>query len=822
LKNFTKIFFCLFAATHSKPTYQATPITQKESKLEYLPIPSNNSSNKIVSYKPSAIVKKKDDSNESKAEEKSSVSSTIVSESTSTDVNNKDKSGEKKSSSSSHSKSHKSSSHKRDSHSSSSSSSHKHKHKSSSSSSSSSRHRSSSDSSRRSSSKHKSDHKHKHRDKDRERDKSDSDKDRKKESSSKKRKHSSNEDDSNSESKEKKSIDQVNDSVQSMELDNNDEDDYDDFAEDEIESQCRMIFESYKVPTETTDNNTQNNGKASSQQDNQSEDILYEGKKRHAHENASKIFKAPTVVKQNHTLAALMTNVKRHDEAIQKAIEQKELAQKEIAALQADIKEKEENFTPLVNPLIFVRPPPKRPAIAPISQRMAIEAAKRRVMELNKSMQQKSFTAAQTSSKSSGRVAHVPTNISDVDASKLAPPVLEANQTKISCNIRTQFYKMMVKHCLEIYSLPADAFERAQNEELQVMKKCSVVSIYKTSAMLAINRLKKEAETNSSKKSTPKMLSHDVVLAGAAGARVSWSVNNKHKIGNSESSLLTIDNCSSSQAYNLILECILNEQQLQENGYPRSSLTRGSAQFYVPKRVKPQNGCDDDFYCARCHKVFNTSIYDEKHADLCNYHAKRSGFRRGHSDNFYYCCQAPAGSTGCCYADYHVLDYIDYDNLAGFVTTMDKHDDDYVCTKNDIFALDCEMCYTVQGLELTRITIVNFNEKVVYDKFIRPQNRVIDYNTRYSGITKETLETPDALSLPEIQAVLLSMFHSKTILIGHSLESDLKALKMIHSYVVDTSVLYPHKMGPPKKRALKTLCIEHLKKIIQEDGEIFI
>lgn len=65
------------------------------------------------------------------------------------------------------------------------------------------------------------------------------------------------------------------------------------------------------------------------------------------------------------------------------------------------------------------------------------------------------------------------------------------------------------------------------------------------------------------------------------------------------------------------------------------------------------------------------------------------------------------------------------------------------------------------------------------------------------------------------------MFNSETILIGHSLDSDFKALKLIHDIVVDTSVLYPHKMGPPKKRALKTLCIENLKKIIQESGRFF-
>lgn len=55
-------------------------------------------------------------------------------------------------------------------------------------------------------------------------------------------------------------------------------------------------------------------------------------------------------------------------------------------------------------------------------------------------------------------------------------------------------------------------------------------------------------------------------------------------------------------------------------------------------------------------------------------------------------------------------------------------------------------------------------------------------------------------------------------MIGHSLESDLKALRIIHNKVVDTSVIFPHRMGPPLKRALKTITFECLQKIIQEDG----
>lgn len=74
-------------------------------------------------------------------------------------------------------------------------------------------------------------------------------------------------------------------------------------------------------------------------------------------------------------------------------------------------------------------------------------------------------------------------------------------------------------------------------------------------------------------------------------------------------------------------------------------------------------------------------------------------------------------------------------------------------------------------------------------------------------------------TIRDVQAVLLSMFSDKTILIGHSLESDLKALKMLHSTVVDTSVVFPHKMGPPFKKALRMLAADHLKRIIQNDGE---
>lgn len=38
------------------------------------------------------------------------------------------------------------------------------------------------------------------------------------------------------------------------------------------------------------------------------------------------------------------------------------------------------------------------------------------------------------------------------------------------------------------------------------------------------------------------------------------------KIADSESALVTIDNCTSTQAYGLVFECIMSKELLKENG----------------------------------------------------------------------------------------------------------------------------------------------------------------------------------------------------------------------------------------------------------------
>jgi len=40
------------------------------------------------------------------------------------------------------------------------------------------------------------------------------------------------------------------------------------------------------------------------------------------------------------------------------------------------------------------------------------------------------------------------------------------------------------------------------------------------------------------------------------------------------------------------------------------------------------------------------------------------------------------------------------------------------------------MCYTTQGLELVKVTIIDEDSNVMYETLVKPQNPIIDYNTR--------------------------------------------------------------------------------------------
>uniref|UniRef100_A0A6A7G460 Exonuclease n=1 Tax=Hirondellea gigas TaxID=1518452 RepID=A0A6A7G460_9CRUS len=133
---------------------------------------------------------------------------------------------------------------------------------------------------------------------------------------------------------------------------------------------------------------------------------------------------------------------------------------------------------------------------------------------------------------------------------------------------------------------------------------------------------------------------------------------------------------------------------------------------------------------------------------------------------------------------------------------------------DQLVGMDCEMVVTENGFELARCSIVNDQSTVIFDKFCKPKSPILDYSTRWSGITEETLRNVTT-SLEDIQSDLKKLLFKDTIIGGHSLENDLKALKIFHANVIDTALLYPHSAGPPIKSSLKYLTKRFLNRDIQ-------
>ncbi|KAL2070916.1 hypothetical protein VTL71DRAFT_13942 [Oculimacula yallundae] len=139
----------------------------------------------------------------------------------------------------------------------------------------------------------------------------------------------------------------------------------------------------------------------------------------------------------------------------------------------------------------------------------------------------------------------------------------------------------------------------------------------------------------------------------------------------------------------------------------------------------------------------------------------------------------------------------------------------------ELFAVDCEMCVTGKQasgrdeLSLTRISIVGWDGSVVLDELVKPDKPIINYVTQYSGIT-EAMIAPVTTTLADIQKKLVSILHPRAILIGHSLNSDLNALRLTHPFIIDTALIYPHPRGPPLKSSLKWLAQKYLNREIQK------
>ena len=128
-------------------------------------------------------------------------------------------------------------------------------------------------------------------------------------------------------------------------------------------------------------------------------------------------------------------------------------------------------------------------------------------------------------------------------------------------------------------------------------------------------------------------------------------------------------------------------------------------------------------------------------------------------------------------------DVNDNNNTNNDVTSFFPDPSEYV-------ACDCEMVGVGAGRvsALARASLVNWNGKVIYDKFVRPKGKITDYRTRVSGVRKRDMDA--AVNFDRAQREVKELLHGK-ILVGHALKNDVEALKIKHpAHMVRDSALY--------------------------------
>ncbi|GFQ67052.1 hypothetical protein TNCT_174631 [Trichonephila clavata] len=68
------------------------------------------------------------------------------------------------------------------------------------------------------------------------------------------------------------------------------------------------------------------------------------------------------------------------------------------------------------------------------------------------------------------------------------------------------------------------------------------------------------------------------------------------------------------------------------------------------------------------------------------------------------------------------------------------------------------MSFTTNGLEVTKVCLVGANGVPIYNTFVKPDHKILDYNTFYNRVTAaDPRDVP--VSLSDVQAYLMKLFN---------------------------------------------------------------
>ncbi|XP_008281526.1 RNA exonuclease 4 [Stegastes partitus] len=136
-----------------------------------------------------------------------------------------------------------------------------------------------------------------------------------------------------------------------------------------------------------------------------------------------------------------------------------------------------------------------------------------------------------------------------------------------------------------------------------------------------------------------------------------------------------------------------------------------------------------------------------------------------------------------------------------------------------IVAIDCEMVGVGPSGEdsiLARVSLVNQFGKCIYDKYVKPTEKVTDYRTAVSGIRPADIK--DGENVKTVQREVAEILQGR-IVVGHAIHNDLKILLLDHpkKKIRDTQKYKPFKKTVKSGRpSLKLLCRDILHVKVQQ------
>jgi len=314
-----------------------------------------------------------------------------------------------------------------------------------------------------------------------------------------------------------------------------------------------------------------------------------------------------------------------------------------------------------------------------------------------------------------------------------------------------------------------------------------------------------------------------------------------------------IETClSTSEEIAFLSKIIAKQSQLTKYGYVPSAPTEKEV-AKAREGVESAKGWEQCDRCKTRFQVFPGRREEDgalTSGGQCCYHpAKpRRPIAKDKADKvtkeiIYACCKEAVGvSSGCTKGATHVFKISDPKRLECIMPFEETPPKLLTSGPNSAVCFDCEMGYTTMGLELIRLTATSWpNGEELLDVLIRPLGEVLDLNSQFSGVfpsdyadaipydnkpddsaievRKEANPTLRLVDSPvRARELLFDFLTPETPLIGHALDNDLNATRIIHPSIVDSVLLYPHPRGLPIRFGLKMLMKKHLDRDIQMGG----